>query len=124
MVKAYSLDLREKVISFVKGGRSKREASQLFAIGEDTIYRWLRLDKTGNLAPKKYKEYPRKIADAVLIEYVEKHPDHTLKEMGQAVGLHSSKVWKYLKRLGITRKKRRPFTQSVVKKKEERLKRK
>ena len=124
MVKAYSLDLREKVISFIRRGKSKREASKIFSIGEDTIYRWLRLHKIGNLSPKKYKEYPRKIADEVLKDYVEQYPDHTLKEIGQAVGLHSSKVWKYLKRLGITRKKRRPSMQSVAKKKERSLKKK
>ncbi len=65
MVKAYSLDLREKVISFISGGKCKREASKVFSIGEDTIYRWLRLYKIGNLAPKKHKEYPRKIAGEV-----------------------------------------------------------
>ena len=124
MGKAYSLDLREKVILFISAGKSKREASKIFAIGEDTIYRWLRLHKTKNLAPKKYKDYPRKIADEVLKDYVDKYPDHTLKEIGQAVGLHSSKVWKYLKRLGITRKKRRLFMQSAVKKKEQNLERK
>jgi transposase len=124
MGKAYSLDLREKVISFISRGKSKRESSKVFTIGEDTIYRWLRLHKAKNLAPKKYKEYPRKIADEVLQDYIEKNPDHTLKEIGQSVGLHSSKIWKYLKRLGITRKKRQLFIQNAVKQKEQNLKKK
>ena len=38
MAKAYSLDLREKVISFVLQDGSKRDAAKIFNIGEDTVY--------------------------------------------------------------------------------------
>ena len=38
MGRAYSLDLRQKVMSFISQGGRKREAARVFGIGEDTIY--------------------------------------------------------------------------------------
>ena len=87
MARAYSIDLRDKVISFVFQGKSKREASRVFGIGEDTIYRWLRRHKVGTLAPKKRTKYPQKVSSERLLSYVEQNPDHTLKEIGHALGL-------------------------------------
>ena len=115
MARAYSLDLRKKVISFVAQGGSKRAAAKMFDIGEDTIYRWMRLSKLGNLAPKKRTDFPTKIPLETLRKYVEDHPDHTLKEIGEAVNLSASKVWKHLKKLNLTRKKRLHSTKNVTK---------
>lgn len=106
MARAYTLDLREKVISFINRGGGRREASKLFSIGEDTIYRWIRRNKSGDLAPKKRTDFRTKVPLETLRKYVEDNPDHTLKEIGLAVNLSGSKVWKHLKRLNLTRKKR------------------
>jgi transposase len=114
MARAYSLDLRNKVISFISQGGSKREAAKMFDIGEDTIYRWKRLNKLGDISAKKRKDFPTKIPLETLRKYVEKHPDHILKEIGQAVGLSASNVWKHLKKLDLTRKKRSRSTQNVA----------
>ena len=118
MTKAYSLDLREKVISFVRQGHSKREASKIFNIGEDTIYRWFRRLKTGTLLPKKRTHFTTKVPMQTLKNYVEEHPDHTLKEIGEALGICQSVVWKHLRKLNITRKKRPRFTPNVAPKSE------
>jgi transposase len=115
MARAYSLDLRKKVISFITQGVSKREAAKVFNIGEDTIYRWIRLAKSGDLSAKKRTDFPTKVPLETLRQYVETHPDHTLKEIGQAVKLSASKVWKHLKKLDLTRKKRPHFTKNVTK---------
>jgi len=116
MARAYSLDLRKKVISFVTKGGRKREAAKLFNIGEDTIYRWIRQNKSGDLSPKKRTHFPTKVSIETLRKYVEDHPDHTLKEIGQAVKLSASKVWKHVKKLGLTLKKRPHSTVNVMKK--------
>ena len=50
MARAYSEDLREKVISYIMSGGNKREAARVFKIGEDTVYRWLRLQKAEDLS--------------------------------------------------------------------------
>ena len=115
MAKAYSLDLRKKVISFVAQGGSKRAAAKLFNIGEDTIYRWIRRDKSGDLSAKKRTDFPTKVPLETLRKYVEEHPDHTLKEIGEAVKLSGSKVWKHLKKLNLTGKKRPRSTKNVTK---------
>lgn len=115
MPQPYSLDLKQKAIAFLQKGNSKRHTARQFGIGEDTLYRWLRLAKTGDLKAKKRTDFPRKVPDHVLRAYVEQHPDHTLKEIGQAVGLHSSKVGKHLTRMNITRKKRPCFISSDAK---------
>lgn len=115
MAKAYSEDLREKVISHIMSGCSKREAARVFNIGEATVYNWLRLHKAGSLKPKKRTDYPRKIDEKKLREYVEQNPDHTLKQIAQALGLKFQNVGKWLKRLKITRKKRPRFIKSATK---------
>ncbi|MGL5784037.1 MAG: IS630 transposase-related protein [Alphaproteobacteria bacterium] len=124
MAKAYSLDLRQKVISFIAQGGRKREAAKIFGIGEDTVYRWLRRHKSGTLVAKKRTHFPTKVPLERLVHHVKEHGDHTLHEIGKALGLSPSKVWKHLKRLGITRKKRSRFMQSAARKSVPNLKRK
>jgi putative transposase len=87
MARAYSHTLREKVMTFVNQGGSKREASRVYNIGENTIYRWIRRFKAGNLKPKERTDFPRKVPIETLRNYVKENPDHALKEIGLALGL-------------------------------------
>ena len=48
----YSLDLRKRVIKYLKKGHSKKKASKVFQITTRTIYNWEKLDKKGELKPK------------------------------------------------------------------------
>lgn len=116
MARAYSEDLREKVISRIMSGCSKREAAKVFNIGEATVYNWLKLHKEGSLKPKKRTDYPRKVDEQKLRDYVELNPDHTLTQIGSALNLKFQTVGKWLKRLKITRKKRQRFTKNGMKK--------
>lgn len=122
MARAYSEDLREKVISYVMSGCSKRETARVFNIGEATVYSWLRLHKAGSLKPKERMDYPRKVDEQKLRNYVEQNPDHTLKEIGEALDLAFQTVSTWLNRLKITRKKRPRSTKSATKKKGKNLK--
>ena len=114
MSKAYSLDFRSKVVSFISKGGKKRAAAKLFDIGEDTIYRWLRLSKRGSLAPKKRTDYKEKVSSSTILAYLEKHSDHTLAEIGHHVGLSASQVSRRFLKLQITRKKSLHYTQKDV----------
>src|ERR1700679_2709636 len=118
MVKAYSEDLREKVISHIMSGCSKREAARIFKVGEASLYRWLKLHEAGDLKPKKRTFYPHKVEEQKLRDHVANNPDDTLKQIGEALGLGQKTVFTWLRRLNITRKKRRPYTKSVMKKNE------
>jgi putative transposase len=115
MARAYSEDLREKVISHIMSGCSKREAAKVFNIGEATVYRWIDLQKQGDIKPKKRTDYPRKVDEQKLREYVAQNPDHTLKQIAASLGLKFQNVGKWLKRLKITRKKRQHFIKSATK---------
>ena len=115
MAKTYSLDLREKVLSYTKKGGRKKEVSKLFEIGEATIYRWIKLHEKGNLLPKKRTSFYQKVDPEQLKKYMQENPDHTLKQIGSALTLGQTTVFEWLNRMKITRKKRRPFTKNVTK---------
>ena len=51
----YSIDLRKKVIEYLKKGKSKVEASKVFGVTRQTIYNWIRLEEKGELGGKKRK---------------------------------------------------------------------
>ena len=53
MGRAYSLDLRERVVAAVGAGTPRREIMRLFGVGRSTVRRLLRLgEQRGSLAPK------------------------------------------------------------------------
>jgi transposase len=53
-MKAYSLDLREKIVESVKKGISKSQTAQRFGVDRATVKRYCkRLDECGTLAPSK-----------------------------------------------------------------------
>ena len=108
MGKAYSNDFRNLVIKKSIGGMSSEEIVSFFEIGYDTLTRWLRqYRKTGSVAPQKRGRYrPRKLDDNKLSNYVKLHPDETLEEMASYFQVTKSAIWKRLKILGITRKKK------------------
>lgn len=66
MSNAYSLNLRERAIAYVLAGGEKPLACQIFQVGQDTLYRWLRqYPLEGSVAPKVRGKYaPRKLDDA------------------------------------------------------------
>jgi transposase len=64
MSRAYSIDLRERVVAAVEiGGLSCHRAAAQFGVGISTAIRWVeRLRKTGSVAPSKIGGYkPRAI---------------------------------------------------------------
>ena len=51
-MKAYGLDLRERIVRFVNAGGSKVEAARRFGVARKTVYNYLTLVQAGALAPK------------------------------------------------------------------------
>lgn len=93
MAKAYSEDFREKVISQIMSGCRKREAAEIFNIGEATIYRWINLHIAGDTKPKKRTEYFRKVDEKKLRDYVAENSDHTLKLNSRSFRIEIPKCW-------------------------------
>lgn len=108
MAKAYSNDLRERVIKSYESGISKGEIINIFIISLDTLNRWIRKYKeTGNVEPYKRTKYrAKKFSDEALLEDVLKNPSATLEERAMLFSVKHQSVYARMKALGITRKKR------------------
>lgn len=113
----YSIDLRKRVISFIENGGKKLEASRRFNVCRPTIDKWLLLKKeTGGLeSPPLPPRSWRKLNPEDLLAYVEAHPDGMLEDYAEHFQTSPSGVWRALKRLKITRKKRQLSTKNGTK---------
>lgn len=111
MVRAYSLDLRERVIAFLEKGNNTKSASEAFDVSQRTVQRWLK-QKTekGSLKPIQREFAYRKIDHEELKSYIEKNADAFLCEIAQKFSVTLQAIFYACKRLGITRKKRRIST--------------
>ena len=117
-MKAYSTDLRERVVASVESGECNiPEAARRYKVSEPSIERWVaRYRETGSCAPLPYAGGPsRKLApaEATLRAAVQAQPDATLQELCEAVEKKTkiksstSMVWRELVRLKLPRKKSR-----------------
>ena len=104
-MKAYALDLRERVVKFISGGGSKAEAARRFELARSSVYRYLEAAKKGALPPKTSWGTWRKLDPEQLRSHVKQHPDATLKELQQVFGVSHQAVWVRLGQLGFTLKK-------------------
>jgi len=104
-MKAYALDLRERVVKFISEGGSKVEAARRFALARSSVYRYLAAVQAGTLAPKTSWGHWRKLNPQKLRVHVKKHPDATLKELQNVFGVSHHAIWVRLGQLGFTLKK-------------------
>lgn len=104
-MKAYALDLRERVIKFIQSGGSKVEAAQRFSLARSSVYRYLDAAQKGNLTPKTSWGHWRKLDPEKLQAQVQRQPDATLKELQQVFGVSHHAIWVRLRQLGFTLKK-------------------
>jgi transposase len=116
-MKAYSQDLRERVLRAVDQGLSRTEVVRMFGVSSASIKRYLKQRKeTGNLAPKAIPgRPPHKLKPLLdrLQPQLEAHPDATLEEHCRlweaetGVKVSISTMSCAIQRLKWTRKKRR-----------------
>jgi transposase-like protein len=50
-MKAYSVDLREKIVAAVRGGMSKAQAARTFGVGATSVKRYVKLAEEGKPLP-------------------------------------------------------------------------
>ena len=114
MPKAYSLDLRERVVGAVEAGASCHEAAAAFEISVSSAIRWVaRVRETGSVAAKPTggKCSPLDAHKDWLLELIAGEPDLTLEEIrarlrARGIGASTSMVWRFFKRHDITLKKK------------------
>lgn len=116
----YSLDLRKRAVAAAHSGMKKTEVCELFNICKQTLYSWLKLERTqGHLEPQTgfQRGHSHGIKDLEQFkDFVNLHPDYTQEEMGQHYGVGKSTVGRCLKKIGYSRKKRAKPTPNAVKK--------
>lgn len=117
-MRAYSIDLRERVVSSIESGECNiPAAARRFKVSEPTIERWVaRKRRTGNVAPLPHAGgVPRKFvaAEAVIRAVVKAQPDASLQELCDRVEKEMqiksdpSMMSRELPRLKLPRKKSR-----------------
>ena len=117
-MRAYSPDLRERIVRAVERGMSRAETARRFSVSERTVRRYLtRQATTGSLAPTAYRRGPAPAIPAeqepALLAQLRAHPDATLeahcamwaREQGRAVS--TSTMCRAQQRVGWTVKKSR-----------------
>jgi transposase len=118
---AYSIDLRQRVVSaYQDGKRSQKAVAALFLISHKTLENYLSLErKTGSLAPRQTKR-GRKAAIQesglrAIQNWVNATPDVTLLELceryrkTQKLTASLSMMCRACQKLGLTRKKKSPY---------------
>lgn len=116
-MRAYSTDLKERLVRAVADGQPMREVARRFGVCVNTVKRAVvRERETGSLARKPIPGCPRRIGaeqDVVLRMRLEAAPDATVLEhcawWAEQTGQQVSEVtmWRAIRRLGWTHKKRR-----------------
>jgi transposase len=115
-MRAYSTDLKERLVRAVAAGQPMREAARRFGVAVNTVKRAVVQErKTGSLERQPIPGCPRRIGpeqEALLRARLEAAPDATVLEhcawwaeqYGQQ--LSEATMWRAMRRLGWTHKKR------------------
>lgn len=98
----YSIDLKKRILNFVRNGGSKTEAARRFNVGRTIIYGWL---KDADLfKPKKRQVRTRKISPEALAQDIIDHPDDFLRERAQRFGVRINAIAYRLATMKIVKK--------------------
>ena len=120
-MKAYSVDLREKIVAAVRRGMSKAQAARTFGVGATSVKRYVKLAEEGKpLGPGKAPGKKGKLDGSgidLLEEDLRARPAVTYEKRAdllyELLGIRVSKstICRVVKRLGYTRKKDRRVQQ-------------
>ncbi len=118
--KAYSLDLRKRVVQAVKSGLNKKKVVKQFQVSMSTVNRWCRLDKTDQLAPKTNwrKGHSQIIKDyEALAKFVDENNHLTHKQMAEKWGnISATRIGVHIRRIGYTKKKDHFYIKNAMRK--------
>jgi transposase len=123
MTRAYSDDLRRRVVGAVEAGASCRQAAKRYEIGESTAIRWVaRWRRTGSAAAQPQggdrRSHRIEAHAALILGAVGERADITLVELADHVQAETGArfaigtLWRFFRRRGITVKKRRAMRRS------------
>src|SRR5215813_8629373 len=110
--KAYSCDLRERVIEAVAAGASRREAAERFEVSAASAVKWVqrwRDDNSAAAKPRGGSVSPLEEFTTEILAVIAEHPDLTLVETlaelrKRRIRTSRSALWRFLDRHNITLK--------------------
>jgi transposase len=113
-MRAYSKDLRKKIVTAIEQGMPKAQAARLFDVSLSSVKRYSRMaSQGGSLEPRKSTGRPRKAgekAQLLLEKDVEERPSATVGQRRRflehitGTQLSDSTVRRLMKRLGFSQK--------------------
>src|SRR3712207_6747378 len=113
-MRAYSEDLRKKIVAAIERGMPKTQAARLFDVSLSSVKRYARTARRGEpLTPKKSPGRPRKADEkprALLEEDVKERPAATIGQRRRflehitGTTLSDSSVRRLMKRMGVSQK--------------------
>lgn len=115
MARAYSLDLRERVVAFVSGGETTRAAAAAFDVSVSSVVKWTqRVRATGSAAARAMGGKRPFLLEGErdwLLARLDEKPDLTLHALRDELRSRGTVVscdtlWRYLKRQDISLKKK------------------
>ena len=114
MAKAYSQDLRERVVRSVGSGESCHGAAAAFEVSVSSAIRWVaQFRRTGSVAAKRMggRRSPLDVHKDWLLDLIAGEPDLTLEEIrgrlrARGLSASASSVWRFFERHDITFKKK------------------
>ena len=113
MPRAYSTDMRARVIARVESGASRREAAEHYEVSASTAVIWVKcFRESGRCAakPRGGSTSPLEEHAEFLLALIDEQPDLTLDEVVSAMRRHKvpgsrTAVWRFFQRHKITFKK-------------------
>jgi len=115
MPKAYSEDLRERVIAAVEAGTTRHAAAAHFKVSVSSAVRWVqRWRASGEIAAKRRggSTSPLEDHEAVILAVASEQTDLTLDELcavlrQRAIATSRVSIWRFFDRHGVSFKKNR-----------------
>jgi transposase len=112
-MRAYGLDLRERIVEYVTNGGKTEEAARHYKVALCSVYRYLRASEQEELAPQtSWGRGGRKLDEEQLKARVKQCPDATLHELAAYFQVSHNAVWVRLRQLGYTLKKTRNLSRA------------
>ena len=118
MTKSLSKDIRERVVSAVEAGMTRRSAAKRFGVAPSTAIKWVdRWRRTGDIGPRPrggdHRSHRIEAYAEEILTLIVGAPDTTLAELAEhleethGVVAAQSTIWRLLDRRGMTFKKNR-----------------
>ena len=124
MARAYSQDLRDRVIDAALSGTPARKAAARFGIGDATAIVWVRRAREGGERRARKQGQPRRSKldphREYLLGLIAETPDLTISELlerllaDRSVRASRATLWTFLDRCGLTFKKSLPMRASRI----------